>query len=145
VGLLGASARTHEAWRARAALERRVRAAARKAGPGQAPAQPVQLPAAPQRCESPEVILNLADGGNTPIEEAQRIDAVERMQEAIGLLSPASASILCKRFGVLGEREHSTRELGEQMGVEPRVVNRLLMRAMEELRRFLSVPRVAAA
>ena len=103
------------------------------------------MPPAPQRCESQEVILNLADGGNTPIEEAQRTDAVERMQEAIGLLPPTSASILCKRFGVLGEREHGTRELGEQMGVEPRVVNRLLMRAMEELRRCLSVPRVAAA
>jgi RNA polymerase sigma-B factor len=127
-GLLGATSRMKDGWKMRAWAARKR--ATREVRVGPAAAEPQVLGAA--------AMINSIANGSTPVERAERADAVEKMEAAIGQLSPGSAAVLCKRFGVLGEREHSANELGEALRLEPRMVNRLLLRAMAELREQLS-------
>lgn len=76
----------------------------------------------------------LSDNGPSPSGAAELADDIEVLHRAIKALPPESASLVCKRFGLMGERDHSTMDLCASLGMTRQMVAESTARAVAALR-----------
>lgn len=80
----------------------------------------------------------LEDEYGCPVMAATKTDTAIALSKAIASLPKNSAELICKRFGVLGERKHSVHELSARLGVSRQAVSHAITRACSALKEALA-------
>lgn len=69
------------------------------------------------------------------LEEMEREKNVRHLKECIGnVLNEREMQVICERYGLLGKKERTQREIAESLGISRSYVSRLEKKALEKLR-----------
>jgi len=69
-----------------------------------------------------------------PTETVDGIDMAQALHQAVATLNPRERRIICMRFGIDGEAEHTLAEIGDEIGVSRERIRQIQARALGKLR-----------
>ena len=78
------------------------------------------------------------DSGDV-VEDIERKELIGKLCACMEeVLSPREYDILCKRFGICGQREYTQREIAKEIGISRSYVSRIEKRALDKLKKIVA-------